>query len=189
MALALPGRDPLRGRFTKYDYNKDGLTDNGEDTLFVSYADARSLINSSNKQLNSLSGDGKFILGRDMVASWLNYLQGSGFGDASDPNSPHHYLDDGIDWMQIYSGMNAGGLNESYDQLKLSGPIIKTSSATWNTPVSGIDHSAQQVHNALDYYNNTGQTAPGGVHYANCESQHDLFAALSVFEQAHPELV
>ena len=171
------------------DYNKDGLTDNGEDTLFVSYADARSLINSSNKQLNSLSGDGKFILGRDMVASWLNYLQGSGFGDASDPNSPHHYLDDGIDWMQIYSGMNAGGLNESYDQLKLSGPIIKTSSAIWNTPVSGIDHSAQQVHNALDYYNNTGQTAPGGVHYANCESQHDLFAALSVFEQAHPELV
>jgi hypothetical protein len=91
--------------------------------------------------------------------------------------------------MQIYSGTLSGGTTETFDKLKLSGPIIKTSSATWNTPVSGIDHSAQQMHNALDYYNNTGQTSPGGTHYANCADQHDLFAALSVFESAHPELV
>jgi hypothetical protein len=169
------------------DYNKNGLTDAGEDTLFVAYADARSLINSSNKQINSLSGDGKFILGRDMVASWLNYLMGSGFGDASDPQSPHHYLDDAIDWMQIYSGNTAGGLNESFDSFKLTGSIIKTSSATWNTPVSGIDHSAQQMHNALDYYNNTGQTQVGGTHYANCENALDV-QLLNILYTNHPDL-
>jgi uncharacterized repeat protein (TIGR01451 family) len=166
------------------DYNHNGLTDVGEDTLFVSYANARSLINSSNKQLNGLSGDGKFILGRDMVASWLNELQGSGFGDASDPQSPHHYLDDAIDWMQIYSGTTNGGTTETFDTFKLLGSIIKTSSAIWNTPVSGIDHSASQMHSALDYYNNTGQTQPGGTNYANCESQH-LFEALSIYQQSH----
>jgi len=169
------------------DYNYNGLTDLGEDTLFVSYGDALKLINASNKQLNGLSGDGKFMLGRDMVASWLNNLQGSGFGDASDPQSPHHYLDDAIDWMQIYSGNTAGGTTETFDTFKLAGPAIKTSSATWNTPQSGIDHSASQMHSALDYYNNTGQTEPGGTHYANCASEH-LFEALSIFQQSH-ELV
>jgi hypothetical protein len=166
------------------DYNKNGLTDAGEDTLFVSYADARSLINASNKQVG---GDGRFMLGRDMVASWLNYLQGSGFGDASDTHSPTHYLDDSIDWMQIFSGTLNGGTGETFDRLNISGGAVKTSSAIWNSPQSGIDHSASQMHSALDYYNNTGQTEAGGTHYANCESQH-LFEALSIYQQSH-ELV
>ena len=175
------------------DYDHDGTskgadgilgTADDEDVLFVSYADAQSLINASTKQLNGQSGDGKFMLGRDMVASWLNYLQGSGFGDASDPQSPHHYLDDAIDWMQIYSGTNSGGTTETFDVFKLAGAAIKTSTAIWNTPQSGIDHSAGQMHSALDYYNNTGQTQVGGTHYANCESQH-LFEALSIYQEAH----
>jgi hypothetical protein len=169
------------------DYDHDGLTSAGEDTLFVSYADAQTLINASNKQLNGASGDGRYILGRDMVASWLNYLQGSGFGDASDPQSPHHYLDDSIDWMQIYSGTNSGGTTETFDKLKLSGSAIKTNTAIWNTPQSGIDHSASQMHSALDYYNNTGQTQVGGTHYANCSCD-CLFEALHIYQQAH-ELV
>jgi len=169
------------------DYDHDGLTGAGEDTLFVSYADAQTLINASAKQLNSASGDGRYMLGRDMVASWLNYLQGSGFGDASDPQSPHHYLDDTIDWMQIYVGTNSGGNTETFDKLKLSGSAIKTNTATWNTPQSGIDHSAGQMHSALDYYNNTGQTQAGGTHYANCDCS-CLAEALTIYQQAH-ELV
>jgi hypothetical protein len=166
------------------DYDKDGITDPDEDTLFVAFADAQTLINASNKQLNGSSGDGRFMLGRDMVASWLNYLQGSGFGDASDTQSPHHYLDDAIDWMQIYSGTNNGGTTETFDKLKISGGAIKTSTATWNTPQSGIDHSAGQMHSALDYYNNTGQTQAGGTHYANCACD-CLDEALSIYQQSH----
>jgi hypothetical protein len=166
------------------DYDKDGLTDLDEDTLFVSFSQAQSLINASNKQLNGSSGDGRFMLGRDMVASWLNYLQGSGFGDASDPDSPHHYLDDAIDWMQIYSGNTAGGTGETFDSLKLTGGAIKTNTSIWKDAQSGFDHSAGQMHSALDYYNNTGQTEPGGTHYANCEDEH-LFEALSIYKQTH----
>ena len=166
------------------DYNKNGLTDAGEDTLFVSYADAQTLINASNKQLNGSSGDGRFMLGRDMVASWLNYLQGSGFGDASDPNSPTHYMDDAIDWMQIYSGTNSGGTTETFDKLKITGGAIKTSDPIWKNVQSGFDHSGSQMHSALDYYNNTGQTQVGGVHYANCNCD-GLFDALAVYQQAH----
>ena len=168
------------------DYNGDGLSA-GEDTLFVSYADARSLINASNKQLNGSSGDGRFMLGRDMVASWLNYLQGSGFGDDSDSESPTHYLNDAIDWMQIYSGNTAGGTGETFDSLKLNGGAIKTSSSVWKDEQSGFDHSASEMHSALDYYNNTGQTEPGGTHYANCEDEH-LFEAIAIYKQIH-ELV
>jgi len=164
------------------DYNGNGLTDAGEDTLFVNYADARSLINASNKQLNSLSGDGKFMLGRDMVAAWLNYEMGAGFGDASDPASPTSYLQDAINYMQIYGGKTAGGLNETFDEFVLAGPI-KTSSPLWKQVQNGVLHSGSQLHGALDYYNNTGQTSPGGTLYANCGDAFDQ--ALAIYESAH----
>jgi len=173
------------------DYNKNGLTDSDEDTLFVSYSDALKLINASNKQLNGLSGDGKYMLGRDMVASWLNYLQGSGFGDPSDLNnpadthSPAHYLNDAIDWMQKFSGTDSDtSSTDQFDIFKLSTGTIKTSSAIWNSPQSPIDHSASQMHSALDYYNNTGQTEVGGTHYANCCTD-EFITALGIYETAH----
>ncbi|HEY0630326.1 MAG TPA: hypothetical protein VGD23_13455, partial [Sphingomicrobium sp.] len=163
------------------DYDGDGLTGVGEDTLFISYNDARSLINASNKQLNALSGDGKFMLGRDMVATWLNFLAGNNIGDAADTDSPHHYLDDSIDWMQIYSGNTAGGTAETFDSLKLGGPAIKTSSGIWKDAQAGFDHSASQMHSALDYYNNTGQTEPGGTIYAHdCDDEHFVQAITAI---------
>jgi uncharacterized repeat protein (TIGR01451 family) len=164
------------------DYNGNGLTDAGEDTLFVNYADARSLINASNKQVNGLSGDGKFMLGRDMVAAWLNYEMGAGFGDASDPQSPTSLLNDAIDFMQIYGGKTAGGLNETFDEFVLSGPI-KASSNLWKVAQPGVDHSGSALHSGLDYYNNTGMTRPGGTLYANCGD--DFVNALNIYEAAH----
>jgi len=164
------------------DWNKNGITDAGEDTLFVSYADARTLINASNKQLTGASGDGKFMLGRDMVASWLNYEMGAGFGDASDPASPTSYLQDAINFMQIYAGKTAGGLNETFDEFVLSGPI-KASSNLWKQVQNGVHHSGAQLHAALDYYNNTGMTSPGGTLYANCGDAFDQ--AVAIYEAAH----
>jgi hypothetical protein len=95
---------------------------------------------------------------------------GSGFGDASDPASPTSYLQDAINFMQIYSGA-AGGtgvLNETFDKFVLSGPI-KSSSSLWKTVQPGVDHSGAQLHAALDYYNNTGMTSPDGIVYAQCD--------------------
>jgi uncharacterized repeat protein (TIGR01451 family) len=152
------------------DWNKNGVTDAGEDTLFISYADARSLINASNKQLANGGGDGKFMLGRDMVAAWLNYEMGAGFGDASDPASPTSYLQDAINFMQIYSGATGGTgvLDETFDKFVLSG-AIKASTSLWKTVQPGVDHSGAQLHGALDYYNNTGMTSPDGIVYAQCD--------------------
>ncbi len=120
------------------------------------------------------------MLGRDMVATWLNYLAGTNIGDASDPESPQHYLDDSIDWMQIFSGNTNGGASETFDSFKLATPAIKTSNATWNTDQAGFDHSAAEMHSALDYYNNTGQTEPGGTIYAHCESD-EFLTAIQVY--------
>jgi hypothetical protein len=135
------------------------------------------LLNASDKQQQ----DGRWILGRDMIATWLNFLAGNNIGDAADTDSPHHYLDDSIDWMQIFSGNTNGGTGESFDSFKLGGPAIKTSSATWNSPQSGIDHSASQMHGALDHYNNTGQTEDGGTIYAHdCDDANFVLAMHAV---------
>jgi uncharacterized repeat protein (TIGR01451 family) len=166
------------------DYNTNGITDAGEDTLLIKYEDARALINASTKQLNSLSGDGKFILGRDMTASWLNYLAGNNIGDSGDSESPRHYLDDAIDWMQIFSGSVAGGTSESFDTFKMVSSI-KTSSVSWKSPQHGSDHSAAQMHSALDYYNNTGQTKPGGTIYAHDCDDAAFVTALTIYQNNH----
>ena len=86
--------------------------------------------------------------------------------------------------MQRFSGTNNDtSAGETFDKFKLNSGVIKTSSATWNTAQSPIDHSASQMHSALDYYNNTGQTSPGGTHYANCGDM--ALVALGIYEDAH----
>jgi len=73
-------------------------------------------------------------------------------------------------------------LNETFDEFVLAGPI-KTSSPLWKQVQNGVLHSGSQLHGALDYYNNTGQTSPGGTLYANCGDAFDQ--ALAIYESAH----
>ncbi|MGV3512808.1 MAG: beta strand repeat-containing protein [Novosphingobium sp.] len=158
------------------DYNLNGQTDSGEDTLWISLADAKNLINASTKALGS---DGVVMVGRDVVATWLNYLAGNGIGDASDPESPKHFIDDAVDWLQTFGDANKAGntINplETFDVYKADHGAVKTSSAYWNAPQGDIDHSASTMHTALDNYNNTGDTFAGGDPYAmNAHSSFDL---------------
>ncbi len=129
------------------DYDHNGLTGPGEDTLFISYEDARSLINASNKQLNGLSGDGKFMLGRDMVATWLNGLAGNNLGVESDTGSPHHFLDDAVDWMQIFSGTTNGGTSETFDTFKLAGSTDQNQLG--HLEFAAVRHRPQCIGNAF----------------------------------------
>ncbi|MFN6934723.1 MAG: SpaA isopeptide-forming pilin-related protein, partial [Tsuneonella sp.] len=87
------------------DYNKNGITDDygkdgiagtaddvQEDTIFISYKDAQSLISASNKQGNDVT----YTIGRDVVATWLNYLGGNNIdpltgNPAEIANAPRHY--------------------------------------------------------------------------------------------------
>src|SRR5262245_27425591 len=77
------------------DFNTNGLIDNGEHAIFISLADALTLVSASQKQQQ----DQRYVLARDEVATWLNFLSGNGIGDASDPNSPRHYIDDAARWL------------------------------------------------------------------------------------------
>ena len=151
------------------DYNKNGITDTGEDTLFISYNNAKQLIDASQK---TQSGDGVQMLGRDVVATWLNYLAGNNIdnpGTADDSFSPKHFLDDAVNWLQTFgdkdnsaaTGNTFNGL-EKFDTYSSGHTAVKTSSTAWNSGIVDT-HSAAQMHSALDYYNNTGDAiGPNG---------------------------
>jgi hypothetical protein len=171
------------------DYNMNGITDvddpltlninEAEDTLFISYTDARTLINASNSQMSN----GTVKLGRDVVATWLNYLAGNNIGESSDADSPKHYLDDAIDWFQKYAGKDADtSAGDTFDVLNIAAKNNMTS-AGWLAKIDGV-HTGGDLHNALDHYNNDGKTEDGGTPYAHDTDDAAFMAALSVMQSS-----
>ena len=152
------------------DYDRDGVAEAGEDVFFISLTDANNLINASNKQMS----DGVVKVGRDVVASWLNYLAGNPIGTVADDGdySPREAIDDAIDYLQIFgdaSNSNAN-TNDPFDTYAASHGAVKTSSAFWNNDFPGGSVSGAEIHNALDEYNNFGSV--NGIGYAHdCETQ------------------
>ena len=147
------------------DYNHNGLRDAGEDVMFINLADAKQLINASER---TVKGDGVQMLGRDVVATWLNYLAGNPIGNDADTNSPQHFINDAVDWLQTFAGVSGGISNktEVFDVYNPAHTAVRTNSSAWNNPqFAGDSHSASQMHSALDGYNNTGDI--NGVTYSN----------------------
>ncbi len=188
------------------DYNKNGITDAGEDTVFISLADAKTLINASSKQIaDGKTADGIYMLGRDVVATWLNYLANNpgddtgncigGVNSGDGTNSPKEYLDAAIDWFQQFAsttnGTAAQNLVNSYHDGDSQSTFqfdarIAPSSASWQNAVTqgqDLPVSAAAMHSALDGYNNTGTIA--GVEYC-CDADSEL--ALNVLSQVHASL-
>ena len=137
------------------DYNNDGIENNGEDTIFISLEAAQMLIDASNRQLNGKQADGVWILGRDTVASWLNYLangdqNGNCFGQVDDDGlyDPMEALNDAVDWLKSYGDKDNDGMITVSDLT--SGPKVKTNSDAWQ------NDGGSTIHSALDQYNNTG---------------------------------
>ena len=193
------------------DYNMDGITDNGEDTIYMSLADAKKLINASSKQLvDGKTADGIYMLGRDVVATWLNYLANNdgttgecvGPVNSSDgTNTPREYLDAAIDWLQQFASKSNSddtsittdtNTNTSFHDgngqacFEFDGRIAP-SSASWQNPFTvgdDIPVSAAAMHSALDGYNNTGMI--GGIEYC-CDADSPL--VLNVLSQVHDSLL
>jgi uncharacterized repeat protein (TIGR01451 family) len=143
------------------DFNTDGKTDAGEHTIFMTTADALTLLNASQKQQQ----DERYVLGRDMVASWLNYLAGNGIGAAPpapvDLNSPRHYLDDSVPWLD-----NTTNGDHLFSIAELTrATAVAANSPTWQATAFGLDLSGSQLHSGLDEYNNKGTI--NGVVYAS----------------------
>jgi uncharacterized repeat protein (TIGR01451 family) len=138
------------------DFNLNGIEDGGEHVLFISTSDALSILNASQK----LQGDMRFVLGRDVVATWLNYLEGNGIGTAADLNSPRHYIDDSAQWLNFTTNGD-----DTLTVAELSANKVAASSPIWQSPSFGLDLSGSQLHSGLDEYNNHGTIL--GVHYAS----------------------
>ena len=175
------------------DWNLNGITDvddpstpfvnEAEDTLFIKLADAKLLIDASSKNANGAdnSNDGAWVLGRDVVATWLNYLAGASVGNDAGLGdlSPKHFINDAVDWLQNFAGATtlAGATHTTAADTKsvffdyrnddpskpqtvpTGDDTITPNSALYNAPVGGVaDNSAAQMHGELDYYNNNGAT-------------------------------
>ncbi|WFL76422.1 SdrD B-like domain-containing protein, partial [Altererythrobacter arenosus] len=147
------------------DYNQNGVEDAWEDTIFISLNDAQQLIDASNRPKGP--ADGLWIMGRDVVATWLNFLannpdpsdpgQENCIGDAGNPYSAQAYLNEAIDWLQRWDGSN----NDAVFDLDGAGKV-RTNSAGWQKPGDEVNPageytiSGSAIHSALDSYNNTG---------------------------------
>lgn len=141
------------------DFDLDGVTGADEDTIFLSLDHARTILDASQKTLH----DTQYVLGRDMVATWLNFLAGNPIedGDAS-TTDPRDYIDDAIAWLKFTTGGSGNPMDPS---------AVPASSTEWNTGIDlggdgTIDIPAGSlIHAALDEYNNTGMI--NGVTYAS----------------------
>ncbi|HVJ71123.1 MAG TPA: hypothetical protein VM531_06410 [Sphingomicrobium sp.] len=155
------------------DWDKDGVADATENVLIISRDDALSFLDASQK----LQQDGRYMLARDVVASWLNYLGGSFVGDSDDPSSAMHYIDEGVAWL-IEATTDENHLLTKSDLS--AGTKVATNSAAWNTGYDfngtpGVQHDLPAfdehdlgddvnldiigggtIHAGLDHYNNFG---------------------------------
>ena len=136
------------------DYDGDGIANDGNDAIFITLDAAKLLIDASNRQLNGKQADGVWILGRDTVASWLNYLANGGddgdcVGGVADDGlySPTEAMNDAIDWLKQWADDNHDGIITA-DEIK-TGPPVKTNSDAWQD-------GGAAIHEALDQFNNTG---------------------------------
>ncbi|MFZ2451845.1 MAG: SdrD B-like domain-containing protein [Methylovulum miyakonense] len=132
------------------DWNKNGLTDTDERTLFYSLAEAKAIISASDG-----GQDARYILGKQLVTSWLNVIA----GNKSDKVQTD--IDNGIEWLQNHTP-NEGGSGYGDGNLTLNAKTLKVaaSSQDWSAPVAGGAHDGKHfgeaIKNVLDYYNNTG---------------------------------
>ena len=163
--------DPVSGQYQTGvligDFNRNGMTDAGEDTLFYTTNEALDVIKASNK----VQKDKRYTLARSLTASWLNYLAGN--------PAPNDDITDGIQWLQTLTPdengdfKGDGALEDLVDGV--DSPPIAASSAFWNSgisgPISSLPHPYDQntgmagalplpagntIHGILDDYNNNG---------------------------------
>ena len=163
------------------DWDMNGVQNGTEDTLFVSLDAAKLLINASQKEQQ----DGRWVVGRDVVATWLNYLAGNPIGDIDgDANyDPKEAIRDAIDYLQVYGdNTNHDGILATANGKSIlwegAASVVKQGTANWA-------NIGSPIHGALDEYNNTG--AIDGIGYAHtCDT--DQFVALMSGFSVHGDL-
>jgi hypothetical protein len=180
-------QDPVTGSYSTGvlagDFNRNGLTDAGEDTIFYSTSEAMTILNPSS---NLDKTDIRYTLARDVIASWLNYAAGNPIDTASPTDKDaRYYIRKGINWLQALTpdeNNNKKGDGSLSKLTIVNSPAVTSGARVWNnffaspvglmvpynanTSVSylgGID-AGNAIHTALDNYNN-GRGYADGVFY------------------------
>jgi hypothetical protein len=144
-------RDPVTGQITlgilAGDYNRNGKTDAGENTLFYTLQEAQTIVSAN----QSVQQDRRYTLDRSLVASWLNYL-------AVNP-APIGDMNQAIIWLQRYTpDENGDGKGDGNLSLQASTYRVPASSPAWSSATNiynGLP-TGEVLNNKLDSYNNTG---------------------------------
>jgi len=147
--------DPVTGQTTVGvlvgDYNRNGQTDAGENTLFYTLTEAQTIVNAS----QSAQQDRRYTLDRSLVASWLNYL-------AVNP-APTGDMNQAIAWLQRHTpDENGDGKGDGNLSLQVSTYRVPASSLAWSSGTNthnGLP-TGEVLNNKLDSYNNTGLFGP-----------------------------
>ncbi|WP_149538045.1 SdrD B-like domain-containing protein [Siccirubricoccus phaeus] len=143
------------------DFNKNGVTDAGEKTFFYSQPEALAALNAADN-----CGDMRLLLGRELVASWLNYLAGNAITDPADSSSIFDARDamtQAIAWLGKYSkdeshdGFGDGSLTLNASTYKLG-----SGAAAW-TKASGGLAAGRTIEGWLEEYNDHGSVTNDGV--------------------------
>ncbi|WP_270935706.1 SdrD B-like domain-containing protein [Falsiroseomonas oryzae] len=146
------------------DYNRNGRTDGNEETIFYTISEALAIINASNTTMGS---DARFILDRQLLATWLNYMAGNPLTDPSnDPSvrDARDAVDFAIDWLQRHTpDENGDGAGDGSLTLNASSFRVPSSATAWNSTLGGIP-AGNTIKDWLDEYNNGGTI--GGVQIA-----------------------
>jgi uncharacterized repeat protein (TIGR01451 family) len=182
---AQPGQvlDPVSGTYQTGlligDYNRNGITDNGEDTLFYTRAQALQLVDSSQHPKGG-NQDKRYDLGRSLVATWLNYLAGNPIDTAAVGDKDVRFqINEAIDWLQALTpdensdNKGDGALHQMVGSSVTSARV----NDFWNTSFGSASalpnpykvntaagfplDSGSSINTGLDNYNNTGAGATG----------------------------
>jgi uncharacterized membrane protein len=140
--------DPVTGQKTLGvlvgDWNRNGVTDGTEKTIFYTLGEAMTIISADQKTQQ----DKRYTLDRSLVASWLNYL-------AVNP-APQGDMNQAIQWIQQYT-TDENGDGKGDGNLTL-GTSVPASSQAWSNSsdvFNGLP-TGEILNAKLDYYNNTG---------------------------------
>jgi hypothetical protein len=148
------GTTKVSGAILVGDFNRNGLTDAGESTIFYTNAEARAILGSATE-----GQDARYILGRQLVAAWMNVLAGNTYdtGFASIKQD----IANGVVWLKNATP-NEGGDAAGDGSLTVAGSTrLPSSDSRWSTALANPANGAgryygESIKNVLDYYNNTG---------------------------------
>jgi hypothetical protein len=151
--------DPVTGQTTLGilvgDYNRNGQTDAGENTLFYTLQEAQTIVSAN----QTVQQDRRYTIDRSLVASWLNYL-------AVNP-APHGDMNQAIIWLQRYTpDENGDGKGDGNLSSPQSLPLrVPASSPAWSNATNTFNGlpTGEVLNNRLDSYNNTGLFGPQPV--------------------------